>query len=554
MLLIALLAMLTTFQAGAAWSAIAEPVVEGPFAGTAVLMSDPVPTTGGVRARAQIEGRTYDLRAWGSSAGWLRNRLMGERVMVEASLRSLGDAPIWLRAQGIAGRGTVTTATGFTEGPTHTRVANSLRRTIESGARSMSRSERALFTGLVYGDDRQQSPLVSDNFAGAGLTHLLAVSGQNVAFVLAIGGPLLRRLGHRRRFAAVLGLLLVFATMTRFEPSVIRASVMTSIAATGALVGTAVPSKRVLLLAVAGLLIARPLLIHSVAFQLSVAASAGILLWSGRLARAIPGPRSLIDAVAVTASAQLAVAPLLLWRFDGLPVASLPANLLGGPAAGPIMMWGMTAGWLAGVVPAWVGVVIHMPTRLGLWWIDGVAQWTASRPFGEFAWSHLVVVSLAGWAGLRSQTTVARSAAGVVVCAALLAPAIAVGIAGPVAVSDLTGGSVLRQDHRASVVELDSSSRAEDVLAGLRRANVGHVDLIVARQSSFAMRDLIGWIDDRHGVGMVWAPTETMGVGESIPDRGAALRIGASLCDVEIGEKRLGLRCDASNTGFTEAG
>ena len=60
------------------------------------------------------------------------------------------------------------------------RIANSLRRTIESGARSLARDERALFTGLVYGDDRAQSPLTADDFDAAGLTHLLAVSGQNV--------------------------------------------------------------------------------------------------------------------------------------------------------------------------------------------------------------------------------------------------------------------------------------------------------------------------------------------------------------------------------------
>jgi len=44
----------------------------------------------------------------------------------------------------------------------------------------MSRDEQALFAGLVYGDDRAQSPLTADNFDAAGLTHLLAVSGQNV--------------------------------------------------------------------------------------------------------------------------------------------------------------------------------------------------------------------------------------------------------------------------------------------------------------------------------------------------------------------------------------
>jgi competence protein ComEC len=105
---------------------------------------------------------------------------MGEQVYVEATLRPLRDAPTWLLAQGLSGRGTITSVAGFDVGSPHTRLANSIRRTIESGAASMTRDDRALFAGLVYGDDRQQSPLTADNFDAAGLTHLLAVSGQNV--------------------------------------------------------------------------------------------------------------------------------------------------------------------------------------------------------------------------------------------------------------------------------------------------------------------------------------------------------------------------------------
>ena len=338
------LVVLASTNAGHAWAGL-DPKPADEFVGRVRLVADPQPVAGGVRVTAEIGGDRYDLRAWGSPAGHLRHRLMGEVLVVEVSLKPLDDAPTWLRARGLVGRGTIRSVGGFDVGAPHTRLANSIRRTIESGARSLDRDERALFAGLVYGDDREQSALTADNFDAAGLTHLLAVSGQNVAFVLAICGPVLRRLGYRARFVFVLAVLVLFATVTRFEPSVVRASVMTAVAAVGALVGSEIGSRRVLGLAIVVLIAVDPLIVHSVAFQLSVAASAGILLWSGRVARAIPGPRPLVESLAVTATAQLAVAPLLVWRFDGLPVASLPANLLAGPAAGPVMMWGLTGEW-----------------------------------------------------------------------------------------------------------------------------------------------------------------------------------------------------------------
>ena len=538
-------AILASFLSGAAWARI-EPAVAERYVGPAVLVADPEPVSGGVRVTALIEGGRYDLRAWGSPAGGLRNRLMGERVKVEVDLRPLGNAPAWLLAQGLSGRGTVTSVESFDVGSPHTRIANSIRRTIESGASSMNRDERALFAGLVYGDDRQQSPLTADNFDAAGLTHLLAVSGQNMAFVLAITGPVLRRLGHRQRFTFVLALLLLFATVTRFEPSVVRASVMTSVAAVAALVGTEMSSRRILGVAVAALVLVDPLIVHSVAFQLSVAASAGILLWSARVARAVPGPRWLVEALAVTSTAQLAVAPLLVWRFDGLPVASLPANLLAGPAAGPVMMWGLTGGLVAGVLPAGVAEVLHVPTRAALWWINSVASQVPLLPFGRLGAVHIALLFVAGALGLRQTTELGRATALVVLIVVLGQPAVALATM-PAETQVIDSESTIWQDHRVTVLELGGPTPPEDVLSTLRKANIGAIDLVVVHSSSFGKASLIGWIRTHHVVRAVWAPEITMGVGEVIPPAGTQLLVDGRTLTVEIEGNRLLLDTEIGN-------
>lgn len=507
--------------AGAAWARIG-PGEAQTFAGHVLLVSDPEPVTGGIRVTAEIEGQRYLLRAWGSSAGWLRNRLMGETITIEAGLRPLGDAPTWMRARGLSGRGTVTSVGGFDVGSPHTRLANSIRRTIESGAESLDRDDRALFAGLVYGDDRAQSPLTADNFDAAGLTHLLAVSGQNVAFVLAIAGPVLRRLAYRPRFVFVVLVLLLFATVTRFEPSVVRASVMTGVAAVGALVGTEVSSRRILSLAIGALILVDPLIVHSVAFQLSVAASAGILFWSGRVARAVPGPRVLAESLAVTATAQLAVAPLLVWRFDGLPVASLPANLLAGPVAGPIMMWGLTVGLIAGLVPAGLAAATHLPTKCGLWWIDSVAASAPEVPLGRLGGMHIAILFAAGAFGLQQHERSRRLAAAVVIVIVLLHPAVALATADSSS-EQIDGATMLWRDDQTTILELDGGSRPQRVLAGLRAANVGAIDLVIVRQSSFGNALLIGWIKSHHRIAHVWAPEPTLGVGEQVPTDGTQL-------------------------------
>lgn len=530
-LVIALAAVAAT-SAGAAWQGI-EPGTSVTYEGNVRLAADPEPVQGGVRVQADIDGRRYVLRAWGSPAGWLRNRLMGETVTLTANLRPLEDAPDWLLSQRLSGRGTVTSVVAFDVGQPHTRLANSIRRTIESGASSLDRDERALFAGLVYGDDRQQSALVADNFLAAGLTHLLAVSGQNVAFALAIAGPVLRRLAYRQRFVFVLGILVLFATVTRFEPSVIRASVMTAVAAVGALVGSEVSSKRVLGLAIVALIIVDPLIVHRVAFQLSVAASAGILFWSGRVARSIPGPRWLAEAVAITSTAQLAVAPLLLWRFDGLPVASLPANVLAGPVAGPIMMWGLTAGLLAGLVPAWFGTVIHLPTQLGLWWIDRIGAAAVALSLGQLGAAHIALLFVAGSVGLRQHLRIRRVAAIAAIGAVLAQPALALLMA-PTSSQAIDRHSTIWRDESVTLVELGPASRPQDVLATVRTANVDTIDVLVVKKSSFGAASLVAWLKTRHDIDQIWAPDQKMGVGEIRPPPGADILVDGFRLSIDV--------------------
>ena len=132
------------------------------------------------------------------------------------------------------------------------RAANLVRDTLEHGARVLSDRERPLFLGFVLGDTRGQAPEVTDDFNGSGLTHLLAVSGENVAFVLALAGPVLRRLTLRPRFLATISVIAFFALITRFEPSVLRASVMAALAVTATMLGreaSQAPTARVLAVA-----------------------------------------------------------------------------------------------------------------------------------------------------------------------------------------------------------------------------------------------------------------------------------------------------------------
>jgi competence protein ComEC len=205
-----------------------------------------------------------------------------------------------------------------------------------------------------------------------------------VALALTLAGPALRRLGLLGRLAGGVAVLGLFAAMTRFEPSVLRACAMAGLSLLAAFLGRPASGLRLLALATCGLILADPFLVHSVGFRLSCGASAGIVLLARPLAARLPGPEFVRRSLAVTAAAQIGVAPVALPVFGRLPLAALPANLAAAPAAAALTVWGLGSGLAGGLVAGWwsgAAELLQVPTGVLAGSIAGVAALAARIPF-----------------------------------------------------------------------------------------------------------------------------------------------------------------------------
>ncbi len=518
--LAAAVALLCSGLAHQAWEGLA-PLPAGPYHGSATLVSDPEPSFGGWRADVRTGVGRVELTARGSAGGRLSSRAAGERIEVTGRLEPLPDpmraAPRHVRARLVADR-----VVPVGDGGPAWRTVNGLRGLLVRGARSLPDDQRTLFTGFVLGDDRGGSVVVADDFDGAGLSHLLVVSGQNVAFVLAVAAPLLGRLRMRARFVATIGVLVLFAAVTRFEPSVLRATAMAAVGAVAVLSGRPASGLRVLALAVTGLVVVDPLLVLSLGFRLSTAASVSIIVLAPPLAGVLRVPRWLGLPMAVTLSAQAAVAPLLVPAFGPMPVAALPANLLAEPVAGLVMMWGCTAGFVAGLLPGPLAAAVHWPTRLGLWWVASVARLAAAAPLGSVGLSMVAALALcfavAVVAHRRQRAWPRRAAlglAGLLVVLPLVggAPTPAAGV------SDMGGAQLWRGagPSAATVLVVPGNARPDAVLAGLRRSGVRSLDLVVLRSPGPAAAGVLAAVRQRVGVRLVWAPRGSPAPGAEAP-------------------------------------
>ncbi|MDH5289079.1 MAG: ComEC/Rec2 family competence protein [Acidimicrobiia bacterium] len=507
---------------GAASEAAYRPVEGGSLAATVALITDPAPSGAGWHAELRLaDGRRVDAWAYGSAGVSLSRLAAGDQAPVSGRLTPL-DGGGWARARHLVGRLSVAEL-GPPRHPGGPRaLVEWARRAVVAGAELVPEAQRPLYLGLVIGDDRWQPAGQRARFRAAGLSHLLAVSGQNVAFLLAVARPLLLLTGRRSRFALTVALLAGFAAATRAEPSVLRATATAGLAAWAATTGRPQSGRRLLALAVAGLVLVDPFLVQSVGFQLSVAASAGILLLGPTLAARLPGPVPMAEALAVTLAAQLAVAPLLVGRFGPVSLASVPANLLAGWAAGAVMTWGLSVGVVAGVLPHPAGVAVQTPAAGLVWWLDAVAGWATRLPLPllDARPGAALVVLVAVAAGARSgakrgagHRIPARGAiaAARATAAVALGAAVAVGAAAvphpPHRPTTLAGdGWWVPGGHGCPSVLVLGPDAGDDLLDALLAHRIGRIDVVVATRGGARAAEAVVGVGNVGTMGLVLAP------------------------------------------------
>jgi competence protein ComEC len=262
------------------------------------------------------------------------------------------------------------------------------RHAVQAAAHRLDARRAALLSGLTIGDTSGFDPATGSAMRRAGLSHLVAVSGSNVAMVLGAVLLLLAPLGRIAASVAAAAVLLLYVLVVGPEPSVLRAAAMGALGLTAVLVGRRSEPVAALGLAIGVVALVQPRLMTSVGLHLSVAATAGLILWSLPVATRLRLPRPLALAAGVTIAAQAGVAPLLIGVFGEISATGLVANLLAAPAVAPATILGLAAG-LVQLVSEPLGGLLAVAAGPFLGWILMVGE-----RCGSPSWA---VLSLPGW-------------------------------------------------------------------------------------------------------------------------------------------------------------
>lgn len=489
-------------------------------------------------ARAPVVVLAQD-RAWGDLLPSTVVRVSGRLAPNDRVGREVGV----LTARGPPGEIVV-------DASTVQRVAGKLREGLRTAVADLPEDPRGLVPGLVVGDESRVPDDLTADVKTAGLTHLTAVSGTNVAIVLAFVLGTARLIGVRGWLLRAVGLLAIvgFVILARPQPSVLRAAAMGALAV-WTLGAARSRSLAALTVAVVALLLADPWLARSYGFALSVLATAAIVLfvppWAARLERWMP--RRLAEALVVPLAAQLVCAPLIVLLSSSVSLVAVLANVLAAPAVAPATIAGVVLTVVGAGAPS-VAAALAWAAGLPAAWIAWVAHWTAGLPNATVPWPGgvwsavaLAVLTVAGWLVARGLVRRSRAAIVLTVLAVMAYGAWRVIVPGwPPAdwqfvACDVGQGDalVLRVADAAAVV-VDVGPEPATIDRCLRQLGVAAVPVLVLTHSD---ADHIGGLAGavRHRlVGRIvvapaaWEPTKLPGLVDVASDIGAQIvTIGA---------------------------
>lgn len=265
-----------------------------------------------------------------------------------------------------------------------------------------------VLSGILLGHKELLTSEEKEAFRNAGLSHFMAVSGAHVAFFLFPIALILNQIGIQRRWMHVLLILFLFffVLITGFVPSVLRASLMTSIFLFARVLKRESDAWNAISFALVVLLLFNPFYLFQIGFLLSFSATISILFLFPRLKRWLqkyPLPTYLQDLIAVTLSAQIGVFPWMVIFFHQVQWASLFSNLFIFPLIGVIHFLGTAFVLVVSVFPNQgeiIASLLHLLTSFVLlvtkWFseIDGFVLKTSNSIFLKLGILWFVIGSL----------------------------------------------------------------------------------------------------------------------------------------------------------------
>ena len=220
-----------------------------------------------------------------------------------------------------------------------------------------------LLVGMLLGEKSFIPPHLKEVFAEAGIMHILAVSGLHVGIIaMALLAFLsILRLPKKLKLLTLILILLIYASITGFRPSVLRATIMFILLIGGKLINRSRNLNISLFFAAFLILLSNPLILYDAGFLLSFIVTFSIINISPILQELFSKIVVWIkNPLAVSTAAWIGIFPLSAYFFSKVSIISIVSNIFIIPLTGIAVILGFVTFFIGLVSISLAGVIANI--------------------------------------------------------------------------------------------------------------------------------------------------------------------------------------------------
>ncbi len=221
-------------------------------------------------------------------------------------------------------------------------IANKTANVIKNQSKKLLENKKAcLLIGLLIGDTDEIDEETKEDFRNSNLTHMLAVSGLHVSYVLLAVNYIITKVKIHKKLSKIIVMLLIlfFILVTGATPSVLRAGTMTIYLILGGIFYRRISVFSSLNLSLLVIIIMNPYCLFDVGLQLSYAGTIGIVYLYPIIKEKIYNKA---NSILITISANIVIIPIIMYNFNTISLTFFISNLLAGPIIGIIIILGFS--------------------------------------------------------------------------------------------------------------------------------------------------------------------------------------------------------------------
>ena len=245
-----------------------------------------------------------------------------------------------------------------------------------------------LCLGMLIGETSEIGEDLQGNFRDSNLSHILAVSGANVSYIIVSITYVFNKLCFRKKFSKIISiiLLILFMLLTGCTASVNRACIMAILMLIADLLHRKSDVYNNLAISALILLIINPYTILDIGFKLSYMGTIGIVFLHDKISNFIKVNNKIgkyfLEMILVTTCANLAIIPIMMYHFNTISLTFYFSNVLAGPILGIVVIMGFIM-FFVSLISNFLAIPIAFILNIMLNFIIKIAEITANMPLSK---------------------------------------------------------------------------------------------------------------------------------------------------------------------------